>query len=203
PMLMLNHKQGPMPNKKLRQALQAALDMPPIMTAAAGHPLFSRLDPSLFPREQVLWHSTAGSAAYNQNDKEKARRLLKEAGYTGQPLRWLTTRERDSYYKTALVAKQQLEEVGFKIALQILDFLTNVQYMNKPELFDVSSWAFTYGADPALHAILQCTYAGWWCLDEKDRLLGELAREADPRKRKAIIDRIQVLFYEDVGRIKF
>jgi ABC-type transport system substrate-binding protein len=38
---------------------------------------------------------------------------------------------------------------------------------------------------------------------EKERLLGELARETDPRKRKAIIDRIQVLFYEDVGRIKF
>jgi hypothetical protein len=38
--------------------------------------------------------------------------------------------------------------------------------------------------------MLQCTYSGWWCLDAKERLLDELAREMDPRKRKAIIDRI-------------
>lgn len=57
--------------------------------------------------------------------------------------------------------------------------------------------------DPVLHSVLQCTSPGSWCLEEKDRLLGELARETDPRKRKAIIDRIQALFYEDVGRIKF
>jgi len=31
----------------------------------------------------------------------------------------------------------------------------------------------------------------------------ELARESDPKKRKALIDRIQTIFYDDVGRIKF
>jgi peptide/nickel transport system substrate-binding protein len=112
---VLNHKQGLMTSKKLRQAFQAALDMEPIMAAAAGHPLFYRLDPGLFPPELVLWHSKAGGAFYNQNDKEKARRFLKEAAYAGQPVRWMTTQEYEYMYKTALVAKQQLEEVGFKI----------------------------------------------------------------------------------------
>jgi peptide/nickel transport system substrate-binding protein len=200
----LNHKQGLMTGRKLRQAFQAALDMEPIMAAVAGHPLFYRLDPALFPPELVLWRSKAGGAAYNQNDKDKARRLLKEAGYTGQPVRWLTTKEYEHHYKTALVAKQQLEEVGFKIDLQVLDFATLVQRQNKPELFDVTTFGDGfYGRDPALHPILRCTFPGWWCLEEKERLLGELAREADARKRKAIIDRIQVLFYEDVGWIKF
>ncbi len=31
----------------------------------------------------------------------------------------------------------------------------------------------------------------------------ELGRESDVKKRKAIIDQIQAIFYEDVGRIKF
>ena len=200
---VLNHKHGLMTGKKLRQAFQAALDMQPILAAATGHPLFSRLDPGLFPPELVLWHSTAGGALYNQKDKEKARRLLKEAAYAGQPVRWLTTQEYEFMYKTALVAKQQLEEVGFKIDLQVLDWATLVQRLNKPELFDVASTSFTYRLDPALDPMVQCTFAGWWCLEEKDRLVGELAREMDARKRRAIIDRIQVLFYEDVGRIKF
>jgi len=31
----------------------------------------------------------------------------------------------------------------------------------------------------------------------------ELGRETDAKKRKALVDRIQAIFYEDVGRIKF
>jgi ABC-type transport system substrate-binding protein len=30
-----------------------------------------------------------------------------------------------------------------------------------------------------------------------------LAKEADPKKRRALLERIQQIFYEDVGRIKF
>ena len=78
---------------KLRQAFQAALDMEPIIDAAAGHGLFYRLDPGLWPPELVFQYSTAGAALYNKKDKAKARRLLKEADYTGQPVRW--TRGRD------------------------------------------------------------------------------------------------------------
>lgn len=114
------------------------------MAAAVGHPLFYLLDPGLWPPEVVLWHSTAGGAAYNQKDKDKARRLLKEAGYTGQPVRWLTTQEVEHRYKPALIAKQQLEEVGFKIDLQVLDLATYGQRRNKPELFDVFSLSFPF-----------------------------------------------------------
>jgi peptide/nickel transport system substrate-binding protein len=201
----LNHTQGLMTSKKLRQAVQAALDMEPILAAAAGHTLFYRLDPGLWPPELILWHSKAGSALYNQGDKDKARRLLKEAGYTGQPIRWLTTQEFEYWYKIALVAKQQLEEVGFKIDLQVFDFATLASRMGRPELFDVFStnevWS---GLDPAMSRSIDCFSGGrGWCLEEKERLLRELTRETDLRKRKAIIDRIQVLFYEDVGHIKF
>ena len=44
--------------------------------------------------------------------REKAKRLLKEAGYARQPVRWATTREYEFMYKNAEVAKQQLEQVG-------------------------------------------------------------------------------------------
>ena len=198
-----NHKEGLMTGKKLRQAFQAALDMEPIMGAAMGNKDFYRLDGAVFFPEQGLWHSTAALAAYNQRDRDKARRLLKEAGYAGQPVRWITTREYDWMYKTALVSKQQLEDVGFKIDLQVLDWATLVQRRNKPELFDVFSTGFTFNADPALATALQCGWPGTWCHEEKDRLMQDLARESDGKKRKALIDRIQTIFHDDVGRIKF
>ena len=199
---VLNHKQGLMTNRKLRQAFQAALDMEPIMAAGFGHRDFYRLDGSVFFKEQI-WHSTAGLAGYNQKDKAKARRLLAEAGYKGEPVRWITTQEYEWMYKNALVAKQQLEEVGFKIDLQVVDWATLVQRRNKPELYDVFSTGITLAADPALTASLKCDWPGWWCQEEKDRLYGELVRESDTAKRKALIDRIQAIFYDDVGRIKF
>jgi peptide/nickel transport system substrate-binding protein len=203
---VLNHKQGLMTSLKLRQAFQAALDMEPIMDAAVGHYLFYRLEPGLWPPEQVFLNSKAGAALYNQKDKAKARRLLQEAGYTGQPVRWLTTNELEHHYKSTLVAKQQLEDVGFKIDLQVLDFATLGQIAhsgNKPELYDVFTNMPT--GIRAQNPVVQCLsqFSGWWCLEEKERLLVELAREADARKRKGIIDRVQTLFYEDVGQIKF
>ena len=198
-----NHKEGLMAGKKLRQAFLAALDMEPVMGAAMGNKDFYRLDGAVFFPEQALWYSTTSAALYNQRDKDKARRLLKEAGYAGQPVRWITTKEYEWMYKSALVAKQQLEEVGFKIDLQVLDWATLVQRRNKPELFDVFSTGFTFTADPALATALQCGWPGAWCQDEKDRLMQDLLREADPKKRKALIERIQAIFYDDVGRIKF
>jgi peptide/nickel transport system substrate-binding protein len=174
-----NHKEGLMTSKKIRQAFQAVLDMEPIMGAAMGNRDFYRLDGALFYPEQAAFYSTAGTAGYNQKDKDKARRLLKEAGYAGQPVRWITTREYEWMYKTAIVAKQQMEEVGFKVDLQVLDWATLVQRRNKPELFDVFSTGYTFQADPALATSVQCNWPGWWCHEEKERVLADLARESD------------------------
>ncbi|MBI2204539.1 MAG: ABC transporter substrate-binding protein [Candidatus Rokubacteria bacterium] len=200
---VINHKQGLMTDKRLRQAVQAALDMEPIMSAGFGHRDFYRLDPGLMYQEQPQWHSKAGGELYNQKNKAKAQKLLKEAGYAGQPVRWVTTREYEWMYKNALVAKQQLEEAGFKIDLQVVDWATLVQRRNKPELFDIFSTGFTFGPEPALATHVQCGWPGWWCLEEKERLMESLARETDPKKRRAQWERVQQLFYEDVGRIKF
>jgi peptide/nickel transport system substrate-binding protein len=200
---VLNHKQGLMTDKRLRVAFQAALDMEPIMAAGFGHKDFYRLDGALMFPEQPAWYTKTAFEYYNQKNKAKAQKLLKEAGYTGQPVRWITTQEYQWMYKNALVAKQQLEEVGFKVELQVVDWATLVQRRNKPELFDVFSTGFTFGVDPALATSVQCNWPGWWCLEEKDRALEALVRESDPKKRRVLWERVQQLFYEDVGRIKF
>jgi peptide/nickel transport system substrate-binding protein len=197
-----NHKAGLMTNRKLRQAMQAALDMEPIMTAAIGNKAFFRVDGALYFPEQGIFHTQTGVTGYNLKNKERARTLLKEAGYTGQPVRWLTTKEYEYMYNSALVSKQQMEAVGFKVDLQVLDWATVVQRRNKPELWDLFTTGITFTPDPALTANLQCNWPGWWCNEEKERLLTELMRETDVKKRRAVIERIQAVFYEDVGRIK-
>lgn len=199
--LVLNTRQGVLTDKRLRQAIQAALDVDPMMLAGLGHKDFYRLDPGLFFQEQT-WHSKAGAALYNQHDKDKARRLLKEAGYTGQPLRWLVTTEYEHHYKPALVAKSQLEEVGFKIDLQVSDWATVVQRRNKVEQWEVFSTAFVFGPEPSSAAQVLCEWPGWWCNPEKEQLLQVMAREPDEKKRYATWEKIQTLFYAEAARIK-
>jgi peptide/nickel transport system substrate-binding protein len=198
---VLNMRQGLFTDKRLRQAFQAALDVEPAMLAAMGHKDFYRLDPGLFFQEQAV-HSRAGEKLYNQRDKEKARRLLKEAGYQGQPVRWIVTTEYEHHYKPALVVKTQLEEVGFKIDLQVLDWATVVQRRNKPELYDVFSTAFVFEPETPSSTITLCEWPGWWCNPEKEQLLQAIGRELDGKKRAGLWERVQVLMYEDAARMR-
>ena len=198
----LNHKAGLMTSKPLRQAVQAALDMEPIMLAAFGHKDFYRLGPALFFPEQPAWHVTTGAALYNQRDLDKAKRLMKEAGYAGQPVRWLSTREYEFMYKSSLVAKQQLEAIGFVIDLQVLDWAALSQRAQKPELWEVYATGYPLNPDPALHVAFRCSFQGWWCHEEKERLLAELRQESDQKKRRALVERIQAIYYDDVGQVK-
>jgi peptide/nickel transport system substrate-binding protein len=199
--IVLNTKQGVLADKRLRQAFQATLDVEPMMLAAMGHKDFYRLDPSILFQEQALYSKT-GAALYNQHDKEKAKKLLKEAGYAGQPIRWIVTTEYDHHYKTAIVAKGQLEEAGFKIDLQVSDWATVVQRRNKPELWDAFSTAFIFGAEPTTWAPVLCEWPGWWCNPEKEALLLAMGREPDAKKRAAIWDKVQAVFYADAPRMR-
>jgi peptide/nickel transport system substrate-binding protein len=178
--------------------------MEPVLVAAYGHRDFYRVQGSLLFPEQPLWHSKAGTELYDQKDRARARHLLRLAGYAGQPVRMMVTKEYDDHYKTALVAKQQLEETGLKIDLQVFDWATLVQRRNKPELWDLFVTRMVgVPADPTLSNAVDCNWPGWWCHEEKDRLMDALHREIDLRKRRALWERVQQLFYEDAGRIKF
>jgi peptide/nickel transport system substrate-binding protein len=200
---VLNHKQGLMTDKRVRQAFQAALDMEPIMAAGFGNKAFYRLDPGLSFPEQPEWHSRVGGELYNQKNPAKAKKLLQEAGYTGAPVRWITTKEYQWMFKNALVAKQQLEAAGFTIDLQVVDWATLVQRRNKPEVWDVFSTGFSFNPEPAFSTATACNWPGWWCHEDKEQWMAALARETDGKKRKAMWDKVQQIFYDDVGRVKF
>ena len=199
--IVFNTKQGLMTDARLRQAAQATLDVGPMLLAGLGHRDFYRLDPGLFFQE-LPWHSRTSAALYNQRDKDKAKRLLKDAGYAGQPMRWIVTTEYEHHYKPAVVAKSQLEEVGFKIDLQVSDWATVVQRRNKPELWDAFSTAFVFVPEPATSAQVLCDWPGWWCTPEKDQLLQSMGRELDFKKRYAMWEKVQTLFYAEAPRLK-
>jgi peptide/nickel transport system substrate-binding protein len=198
---IFNKKQGLFTSRPLRQAVVAALDMEAVMRAAVGGPEFYRLDPSLLFREQPWW-SDVGKDVYNRPNKERAKELMKAAGYKGEPVRWMATQFYDWMYKSALAAKQQLEDVGFNVDLQVLEWATVVQRRNDPKLYDVFTTGIGFQTDPSQLVVLSCDWPGWTCDPRLEQLQAKLACETDVARRKATWDEIQRWFWDEVPVVK-
>ena len=107
-------------------------------------------------------------------------------------------------YKNALVAKQQLEAAGFKVDLQVVDWATLVQRRNKPELYDVFSTGITFNAEPAFSTAAAVQLAGLVVPGGQGAVAGRpWPARPTPRSARRMWDRVQAIFYEDVGRVKF
>ena len=123
---------------------------------------------------------------------------IKKAGYDGSPIRILTSRQYEFHYKMAQVAAEYLKAAGLKVDLQVVDWATLVKRRNNPKEYE----AFTTGTgnifDPASYTVLSCTWPGWTCDEDIQKLNQELARETDYKKRFALWEQMHQLFYEKV-----
>ncbi|WP_244622884.1 ABC transporter substrate-binding protein [Microvirga brassicacearum] len=116
-----NQSASPTDNVKVRQAILAALDMEEIMEAATDGAF--DLNPSFqFPGQ--AYYTEAGKELYNQRNPEKSKKLLAEAGYKGEKVTLLTTRDIPRAYTTAFVMSEQMKAAGINAELLVLDWPT-------------------------------------------------------------------------------
>lgn len=109
----------PTDNPKVRQAIQAALDMEELMEAASdgNYKLHHALQ-----FNGSAYYSDVGKELYNQKNKDKAKRLLQEGGYKGEKVVLLTNRDYKTMYDTSVVMAEQLKAVGINAELLVLDW---------------------------------------------------------------------------------
>lgn len=141
-----NASQAPTDDIRVRQAIQAVLDMDEIMDAATDGNYKLNFG-FAYPNQPD--YVTTGKDTYNQKNADKARKLLAEAGYKGQPIVLLTNKDYSSMYNAALVVQEQLKAVGINAELKVVDWPTSVQMSQKAD----SGWNifFTgWGTQPAL-----------------------------------------------------
>jgi peptide/nickel transport system substrate-binding protein len=199
---MLNKQKGLFTNVKLQQAALAALDMEPILRAAVGHPQFYRLDSSLSFKEEPWW-TDAGGELYNQNNPEKARRLLTEAGYRDEPVRYIAAYDAVAQHRVAPATKQQLEAVGFTVDLQLMDWSTSTRRRNNPDLWDARTVWWGQFSDPTHSGSLRCDVPGWNCDPDFARLLQAMETELQFERRYRLWQDIHRLFWERVPFIQY
>ncbi|MDP0926977.1 ABC transporter substrate-binding protein [Paracoccus onubensis] len=197
----VNHKKGLMTDLNIRRAVQAALPYDDMLFAAFGDEKFFQTDGALYP-EGWSWHNEAGTELYNQNDPEKAAEYLEEAGYDGQPLRILTSRQYEFHYQMAEVARMALEMAGFTVQVDVVDWATLAQNRDNPDLWDIYITHSPFLPEPTLTSSLFATAREGWANPEKEEILDRFTRETDPEARKEIYAELQQKVYEDVGLIK-
>jgi peptide/nickel transport system substrate-binding protein len=200
--VLFNNRAGIMTDRRVRQAFQAAVDAETVLRGTFGPPDFWRLNPGLMPKEHAMW-SDSGKELYNQNNSARARQLLREAGYAGQPLRWITTMELPAYGISAEAAKPMLEQAGFVVDLQFMDWAGGMARRGRVGEWDVFSTALPPQIDPALIPFLLPEGPGWFNNDEINALRAQLQREGDPKVRRDLMTRFQRIYYEEAAFVKY
>ncbi len=196
-----NKKQGMFTDLRMRKAFKLAVDLEPGWRAAWGKPEFWRLQPAMGAPE-TPWYTEVTKGDYNKKDPDQAKALLKEAGYKGETVRWLTTKEYSYNYNFALATKPQLEAVGMKVDLQLVDWATLIQRRAKPELWDVFVTGHDTPNHPVLMPFMNPTWPGWWDTPEKNKLYGDLFAEVDDKKANALVEDIERLVMKEVPYVK-
>ena len=202
PLMFMNTREGLLANEKMRLAVQAALGEDDMMLAAFGDPSFYDIEGSIYAPGSFYYDKASTEGYYNQNDPKKAAELAKAAGYNGEPIRILSSQHHDFLYKMSLVVQAQLEQAGFKVDMQIVDWATVMHKRTDASLWDIFFTYHTFVAEPSLLTFTNPSYPGWWNTPEKKAALAAFNSELDPAKRKELWIKIQGLFYSQAPAIK-
>lgn len=203
--VVFNKKSGFFENVVARQAVNAALNEEAILTAAFTSPEFYELEHGLMIKDQKEWYSEAGKEKYNQNDPEKAKELLKEAGYNGDEIVILSTRDYEDHYNAAVVVQQQLESIGMKVKLDIYDWATVLQKRADENAYDLFVTGFPTEPIPTKYVFLASSneWPGWTNDPIIDDLLNKINTASSQEEAKQHFDALQGQFYEYLPMIKF
>lgn len=201
--LALNNRNGPLANKKFRQALMFAIDrnfakdviwngLGKVATGPSG--------------SSIKYYSSAVPEYYY--DPAKAKALLKEAGYNGEKVRLLPLPYGETWQRWAEAVKQNLQDVGINVDMVATDVPGWNQKMSEWDYDIAFNYVYQYG-DPALgvarnYVSSQITKGSpfnnneGYSNPEVDQLFADGATASPNAKRQEIYNKVQKILVEDV-----
>jgi peptide/nickel transport system substrate-binding protein len=207
----LNHLHKPFDNPKVRQALLYAFNQKDFLDATIGNANYYKLCKAMFPCGTAL-ASNAGMDGLLESNFQKARDLLKEAGYDGTPVVLMQSTDLVVLTNLAPVAKSLMERAGFNVDMQSMDWQTLVARRAKKDPPNAGGWnAFLTGwvsadiLNPVMTGFLNagCDKAlfGWPCDAEMEKLRDAFARAPDLAAQKQVAEAVQMREREVVTHI--
>jgi len=200
----MNWLHPPFNNPKVRQAAFVALRQQDFLEAVVGNPQYWRTCKALFTCASPL-ATEAGMDGLLEGNAEKARQMLREAGYDGAPIVLLQSSDVAVLTNLAPVAKGLLERAGFKVDMQTMDWQSMVNRLISKKgppseggwnAF-ATSWVQVDILDPLMTPFLAATCdkarAGWPCDEKMEAVRAAYARATSLAEKQRIAEQAQVL----------
>jgi peptide/nickel transport system substrate-binding protein len=191
----------PFDNPKVRAALFEAFNQEDFLQATVGNDKYYKVCKAMFICGTPLG-SEEGMKDKLESNMNKAKAMLKEAGYDGSPVVLMHSTDLQILTNLAPVAKSLMEKAGMKVDMQSSDWQTVVARRVRKDLpaqggwnVMLTSWVSADVLNPVSTSFVNasCDKAnfGWPCDEKLEKLRDDFARETDPAKQKEIALAVQ------------
>lgn len=196
--LLINSRDPLLKDKKMRQAIAHAISREQVIdviTEGRGRANPSPVPPVSSFFSDTLWESL-------EYDPEKAKALLKETGYAGEPLEIVASKRSGSYYQRALIIQSMLSQVGINAQLKVLEWGTQLDAYKKGT-YQLQSFSYSPRLDPALSFEMITGDASRKVWKDEDAMtdLSQALAISDREKRQALINDLHRKFIDQVPAV--
>ncbi len=209
----LNHMHPPFNNLKVRQAVQIALSQQDYMQALVGtDERLWKSCPSFFTPGTPLYTEDGGEPLKGKRDIEKAKALLKEGGYAGQPVTCVVAQDQPITKAFGEITADLLKKIGMTVDFVATDWGTVGQRRASKSPPGQGGWGMFHtwhaGSDTAspvgniaIRTNGDKAWFGWPDNAEIEKEIGAWYDAKTLDEEKAIIGRVNKLGMEHVTYI--
>jgi peptide/nickel transport system substrate-binding protein len=204
--LRFNQLQPPFDNPKMREAVLNLVNQTEYMQAVAGNPQYWKTCFALFICGTPLATDAGAEELEHAPNLDRARALIAEAGYHGEPVVLLDATDQPIVHAQALVTNQVLTSAGINVRLDANDWGTLITRRASKEPIDKGGWnlfhTWTSAPDmlsPALNGPLRGNgdkaWFGWPTDATLEGLIDAWFKAPDLAAQKELAAQIQVEAY--------
>lgn len=197
----LNHFIPPFNNPKIAQAAIMAINQEALMRAQLVHKALYNRCASIYACDSAYASDDTGYFT-GMPQFDRAKQLLKEAGYDGKPVVLMYPTDFAVLNKFPPVMAQLLQQAGFKVDMQSMDWPTLVTRRAKKDPVDQGGWNLFitgWGASDTMNPLFFAPMTGngekgWfgWATDPKlEQLKSDFLKASDEASKKTLATAIQ------------
>jgi peptide/nickel transport system substrate-binding protein len=202
----------PFDNVKMRQAVMMVASQADYMTAFVGDPKLWNVCPGFFTCGGPMESKAGSEWLTGKRDYDKAKQLIKEAGYNGEKIIVMDAVDQPLIHAEALVTVDMLKKLGLNVEYVATDWGTVVtrRASKKPpaeggwNIFE-TGWTGADQLDPSTNVMLRANgeqaWFGWPKDEQLEALRTQWLKAEDLEDRQAIAANIQQRAFEVVPYI--
>jgi peptide/nickel transport system substrate-binding protein len=207
--IRFNQLHPPFNNPKMRQALLHIVTQRDYALAIAGSDKQGKVCPSFFTCGSPSESKVGSEVLTGKRDLEKAKQLIKEAGYKGEKIVVLSATDQPIVHSQGLVTTELLRSAGLNAELAANDWGTLINRRAVKEPIDKGGWNIFHTwwvgpdmANPAINSPMrgagEKAWFGWPTDPEMEKLRDAWFDAPDPATQKKLSDEMQKHAWESV-----